>query len=218
MEISIINFIVNTLLPNSLYIEKKMQIQLLNLLDMGSNFDYSNQNSSSTNSSLQSSISKVCISNLFELCKFKTENNLKREINEKNINPDDYVKIKVKIAKMCTPILIKRCKETLKKFLDDEIKSGSMPLSRSRLEDIKFVLEKLKVLEVYPDYIYVDEKDLNEKKNKEKDMMDFILLKKKSHLISLLHLLSEFITTKENEIKILVKQIFRIISEKLGIK
>ena len=39
MEISIINFIVNTLLPNSLYIEKKMQIQLLNLLDMGSNFD-----------------------------------------------------------------------------------------------------------------------------------------------------------------------------------
>ena len=218
MEISIINFIVNTLLPNSLYIEKKMQIQLLNLLDMGSNFDYSNQNSSSTNSSLQSSISKVCISNLFELCKFKTENNLKREINEKNINPDDYVKIKVKIAKMCTPILIKRCKETLKKFLDDEIKSGSMPLSRSRLEDIKFVLEKLKVLEVYPDYIYVDEKDLNEKKNKEKDMMDFILLKKKSHLISLLPLLSEFITTKENEIKILVKQIFRIISEELGIK
>ena len=185
---------------------------------MGSNFDYSNHNSSSTNSSLQSSISKVCISNLFELCKFKTENNLKREINEKNINPDDYVKIKVKIAKMCTPILIKRCKETLKKFLDDEIKSGSMPLSRSRLEDIKFVLEKLKVLEVYPDYIYVDEKDLNEKKNKEKDMMDFILLKKKSHLISLLPLLSEFITTKENEIKILVKQIFRIISEELGIK
>ena len=93
-----------------------------------------------------------------------------------------------------------------------------MPLSRSRLEDIKFVLEKLKVLEVYPDYIYVDEKDLNEKKNKEKDMMDFILLKKKSHLISLLPLLSEFITTKENEIKILVKQIFRIISEELGIK
>ena len=44
-----------------------MQIQLLNLLDMGTNFDYSNHNSSSTNSSLQSSISKVCISNLFEL-------------------------------------------------------------------------------------------------------------------------------------------------------
>ncbi len=31
---------------------------------------------------------------------------------------------------MSTPILIKRCKETLKKFLDDEVKSGAMPLSR----------------------------------------------------------------------------------------
>ena len=218
MEISIINFIVNTLLPNSLYIKKTMQIQLLNLLDMGSNFDYSNQNTSSSTSSLQSSISKVCISNLFELCKYKTEDNLKREINEKNFDPSDYVKIKVKIAKMCTPILIKRCKETLKKFLDDEIKSGSMPLSRSRLEDIKFVLEKLKLLEIYPDYIYIDEKELEEKKNKEKDMMDFILMKKKSHLISLLPLLSEFITTKENEVKIIVKEIFRIISSELGIK
>ena len=218
MEISIINFIVNTLLPNSLYIKKTMQIQLLNLLDMGSNFDYSNQNTSSSTSSLQSSISKVCISNLFELCKFKTEDNLKKEINEKNFDPSDYVKIKVKIAKMCTPILIKRCKETLKKFLDDEIKSGSMPLSRSRLEDIKFVLEKLKLLEIYPDYIYIDEKEIEEKNQKEKDMMDFILMKKKSHLISLLPLLSEFITTKEIEVKIIVKEIFRIISSELGIK
>ncbi len=65
---------------------------------------------------------------------FKTENNLKRKINEKNINPEDYVKIKIKIVKMCILILIKRCKETLKKFLDNEIKSGSMLLSRNRLE------------------------------------------------------------------------------------
>ena len=126
---------------------------------------------------------------------------------------DEYVQIKVKIAKMCTPILIKRCKETLKKFLEDEIKSGSMPLSRSRLEDIKFVLEKLKNLNVYPNYNRLDDQEAEPK-----EMMDFILMKKKSHLISLLPLLSEFITTKENEIKIIVKDIFRIISEEIGIK
>ena len=45
-----------------------------------------------------------------------------------------------------------------------------------------------------------------------------ITKEKKSHLISLLPLLSEFITTKENEIKILVKDIFKIISSELGIK
>lgn len=218
MKISIINFIVNVLLPNSLHIPKEMQIRLLILLDIGSSLEYESRNESS--GSVTSSISKVCISNLFELCKFKTPETLKREINDKNFNPDDYVKIKEKIAKMCTPILIKRCKEILKKFLADEIKSGSMPLSRSRLEDIKYVLDKLKKLEIYPEYNKIDEMSGNKEVQyeKEHEIMNFILKKKKSHLISLLPLLSEFITTKENEIKILVKDIFKIISSELGIK
>ena len=219
MKISIINFIVNVLLPNSLHIPKQMQIRLLILLDIGSSLEYESHNEFS--GSVTSSISKVCISNLFELCKFKTPEILKREINDKNFNADDYVKIKEKIAKMCTPILIKRCKEILKKFLADEIKSGSMPLSRSRLEDIKYVLDKLKKLEIYPEYNKIDEMNGNKKEMKdenEQEIMGFILKKKKSHLISLLPLLSEFITTKENEIKILVKDIFKIISSELGIK
>jgi hypothetical protein len=222
MKISIINFIVNVLLPNSLHIPKKMQIRLLILLDIGSSLESESRNESS--GSVTSSISKVCISNLFELCKFKTPEILKREINDQNFNADDYVKIKEKIAKMCTPILIKRCKEILKKFLADEIKSGSMPLSRSRLEDIKYVLDKLKKLEIYPEYNKIDDISWNnkeenvEKEQNEQEIMNFILKKKKSHLISLLPLLSEFITTKENEIKILVKDIFKIISSELGIK
>ena len=219
MKISIINFIVNVLLPNSLHIPKEMQIRLLILLDIGSSLEYESHNESS--GSVTSSISKVCISNLFELCKFKTPEILKREINDKNFNAEDYVKIKEKIAKMCTPILIKRCKEILKKFLADEIKSGSMPLSRSRLEDIKYVLDKLKKLEIYPEYNKIDEmggSNKNVKYENENEIMNYILKKKKSHLISLLPLLSEFITTKENEIKILVKDIFKIISSELGIK
>jgi hypothetical protein len=219
MKISIINFIVNVLLPNSLHIQKEMQIRLLILIDIGSSLEYESRNESS--GSVTSSISKVCISNLFELCKFKTPEILKREINDKNFNAEDYVKIKEKIAKMCTPILIKRCKEILKKFLADEIKSGSMPLSRSRLEDIKYVLDKLKKLEIYPEYNKIDEmggSNKNVKYENENEIMNYILKKKKSHLISLLPLLSEFITTKENEIKILVKDIFKIISSELGIK
>ena len=222
MKISIINFIVNVLLPNSLHIPKQMQIRLLILLDIGSSLENEGNNESS--GSVTSSISKVCISNLFELCKYKTPEVLKREINVQNFNPDDYVKIKEKIAKMCTPILIKRCKEILKKFLADEIKSGAMPLSRSRLEDIKYVLDKLKKLEIYPDYNKIEDMNGKKEENKieeddeQKDIMGFILKKKKSHLISLLPLLSEFITTKENEIKILVKDIFKIISSELGIK
>ncbi|MCQ2818473.1 MAG: hypothetical protein MJ252_14490, partial [archaeon] len=212
LEISIINFIVNSLLPFSMHISKEYQLKLLNLMDMGSNFNYTSSNSSSAANNITSSISKVCISNLFDLCKYRTEESLANEIQDSN--SEDYIRIKIKIAKLCTPILIKRCKDTLKKFLDDEVKSGAMPLGRSRLEDVKFVLEKIKTLEVYPDYDNVEEG--SERKNV--DLMYFIMKKKKSHLICLLPLLSEFITTKENEIKIIVKDIFRIISEEIGIK
>ncbi len=134
MEIQIINFIVNGLLPNSLKIQKEMQIKLLNLLDLGCNFDYMSFNLNTQNSTNLSSISRVCITNLFELCKFRSEESLKKGNSYNNTdvtnNVEDYVKVKIKIAKMSTPILIKRCRDTLKKFIDDEVKSGTMPLPR----------------------------------------------------------------------------------------
>lgn len=78
MEIQIIYFIVNSLLPNSIRIPKEMQIKLLNLLDIGSNLDYNTMNNISQPSSGTSSISRVCIENLFELCKYRTEEALKK--------------------------------------------------------------------------------------------------------------------------------------------
>lgn len=80
MEIQIINFIVNGLLPNSLKIPKEMQIKLLTLLDMGSNFDYNVFNLNSQSLSQSSSISRVRISNLFELCKYRSEESLRKGI------------------------------------------------------------------------------------------------------------------------------------------
>lgn len=80
MEIQIINFIVNSLLPNSLKIPKEMQIKLLMLLDIGSNFDYNILNTITQSASISSSISRVCIENLFELCKFRSEESLKKGI------------------------------------------------------------------------------------------------------------------------------------------
>ena len=81
MEIQVINFIVNGLLPNSLKIPREMQIKLLNLLDLGCNFDYMSFNQNSQISANNSSISKVCITNLFELCKYRSEESLKKGIN-----------------------------------------------------------------------------------------------------------------------------------------
>jgi hypothetical protein len=49
-------------------------------------------------------------------------------------------------------------------------------------------------------------------------MMDLVYKNKKSHLFQLLPLLSEFITSKENDIKMIVKDIFRLINSEIGIK
>lgn len=75
MEIQIINFIVNNLLPNSFKIPKLLQNKLLTLLDQGSVFNnhQNNNQSKSTQTNDFNSISRVFISNLFELCKYRSE-------------------------------------------------------------------------------------------------------------------------------------------------
>ena len=78
IEIQIINFIVNALLPNSTKIPKEIQIKLLNLIDIGSNFDYNITTNILSPSINNSKISRVCIENLFELCKYRTEESLKK--------------------------------------------------------------------------------------------------------------------------------------------
>jgi len=83
MEIQIINFIVNNLLPNSFKIPKNLQNKLLTLLDQGSVFDFHNTSTGSVGNQSKptqvpdfTSISRVFISNLFELCKYKPEDTL----------------------------------------------------------------------------------------------------------------------------------------------
>jgi hypothetical protein len=215
MEVEIINFIVNVLLPNAIYIENSLQTKLLSLLDIGSNIDYKEY----SNSSL--SISKMCLNNLFELCKYKSDEDIKKEfdkISPEGINQDEikerlehFIQIRIKISKMCTPILLKRSIEIIKKYIDDEIKSGAMPLSRNRIEEIKYILEELKNLEIFPDSEINESKEIN-------NFTEAIAKSKKGHLFVLHNILSEFITTKENDIKILIKQIFKIISLEMGIK
>ncbi len=214
MEIQIINFIVNVLLPNAIYIGNSLQSKLLSLLDIGSNIDYKEN----SNSSL--SISKMCLNNLFNLCKYKNDDEIKKEfekisldgINQNEIKEREqiFIKIKIKISKMCTPILLKRSKDIMKKYIDDEIKSGAMPLSRNRTEEIKFILDELKNLKIFPGCE-------SEENNEITDFSEAIKKSYKGHLFILHKIFSEFITTKENDIKMLIKEIFKIISTEMGV-
>ena len=210
MEVLVINFIVNDLLPHSLKLKKEKQIKLLNLLDLGCNFDSS---TISFNSTQNSNISKVCIENLFDLCRFKEKEDIQREFTGEDF--EEYMKIKVKIAKMSTPILLKRCKEIFKVYFDEEMKQGIMPLNMSRKEDLKYVLESLISLDVYPNYHLVEESEIQVYTNKSSEEItihDAIMRSKKSHLFTLMPFFSEFISCKDNEIKSIVKDIFKLIN------
>jgi hypothetical protein len=48
-------------------------------------------------------------------------------------------------------VLINRCRETLKKYANDEMKSGNMSLPRQRVSEAAFILEKLRQLDCYPE-------------------------------------------------------------------
>ena len=80
---------------------------------------------------------------------------------------------------------------------------------------MKFVLEKMKNLEIYPNYLNLDEGENYQILN---NVMEIVMKNKKSHLFSLLPFLSEFITTREHDIKIIIKDIFKIITQEIGIK
>jgi hypothetical protein len=65
---------------------------------------------------------------------------------------------------------------------------------------------------------YDDDPNFNKYTVENVTMMDLVLKNKKSHLFQLMPLLSEFITSKENDIKMIVKDIFRLINNEIGIK
>ena len=219
MNIQIISFIVNTLIPNSFRIQKSLQSKLISLLDIGCNFDI-NSNSQINSSSF----SRVVVNNLFELCRFKDDETAQKGINNLNLesvgisNLDEYNKIKGKLSKITTPILIKKCREILKKYIEDEMKSGSIPLTRTRVEDIKFVLEMLKNHEIYTSIIESDDPEVisNMDIGSNNYFQNAVASSRKAHLFNLIHTFSDMVMTKENEIRLIVKDIFKIISNEIS--
>ena len=135
---------------------------------------------------------------------------------KKIINMDKYINNKIKVGKIFAHLAIQKIIEILKKFSDDEIKSGDMPLSRVRIKEIVDLLENIKNLEIFPDINIIEK---NENKNNEKNeitVFDVLSKTKKIHLFYLQPILNDFFDTKEKEIKNSVKEIFLKITEIIG--
>ncbi len=113
--------------------------------------------------------------------------------------------------------MIKKCREILKKYIDDENRSGSIPLSRNRIEDVKFVLENLKALEIISSASESDDPEVitNMDLASNNYFQNAVANSKRAHLFNLIHTFSDLVMTKENEIRLIVKEIFKIISNEI---
>ena len=162
------------------------------------------------------------IKSLFEICKIKSKEEIKKDFDEiinnqknsiniaNNVNyVENYFDIRINLVKKSIPLLIEKSKKAMKKYLN-QIKNNEI-ISENEEEKIKNILVGLKELN------YVSNE--YDEKFYENHIMKECLKSKKGHLFILHFILSEFIQiTKNNDIINIIKDIFKIISEELGLK
>ena len=220
IEIESISFIINKLISYILFILgdedekmfKKIEQKIISIIKLSC--DTSNS-TIDTNLSLVS-LNQVCLNELFKICEYKSNEEIIRNMTNKNkINLDKYIENQIKMGKICSNLLISKIIEILKKFREDEIKSGDMPLSRVRIQEIVDLLKNAKELEIFPNFNSIDSDEKYEIK-KEMTVFDVVSKTKKIHLFYLQPILTDFIDTKEKDIKNLVKEIFQEINRIMG--
>ena len=211
LEISTINYIINYLFIKSFFIKEDLRDKILSIILYDKSESKIIYKSFSPNN--------FNIKSLFEICKIESKEEIKNKFNKilnenknmENISNyiEQYIEIRIKIAKISIPLLIKKCKEEMKIYLN---KVNQKKLIDINDEDkIKYILNNLKEL----NYI------LNEEDEKlyENHIMKECLKSKKGHLFILHFILTEFIHLTNNvDIINIIKDIFKIISDELGIK
>ncbi|CAI2383397.1 unnamed protein product [Moneuplotes crassus] len=226
LDVQVINFIINDLLPHSYKLGKQFEHTLVSIIDKGCNGYLDTLSSpginmfgsSSTVIAQSNSLSTYCFDNLFQLCSYN-------QVKKGNLNMKESKRLKLeeirkKIAKTTTPVLLERCQETLSKFLYDEMKSGSIMMSQQRAEEVVFIMEKLKELEIYPNLlneIVIDNSKAPTLTEEQMRARNETLGSTKGHLYLLIPLFSEFITSREDMIKDMLKEIFMEIALSKGI-
>ena len=219
METSIINFIINNLFLKSLFMKDELQKKILSLVEIDS-YKKDNKNIKECSSF---SVHNLSLNSLFDICKFKSKEEIIKELKDIcnylskqnktiSVNEDKisvkFIETKTNIAKKSMPLLLKKCKEEMKKYLEN--KKGEANNSEISKEKIIYILQNLKDL----NYIYNED----DEKNYNNSIMKECLKSKKGHLFMMHSILGEFITVQDNDIINIIKDIFKIISQEIGLK
>ena len=207
IEISIINFILNNLYLKSFFLTEELHNKILSLI--------------SYDDSSKISFDNLAIKSLFEICKLKPKEEIKNQfdeiikikkdennLNNMNIFIEKYLEIRIKIAKKCIPKLIKKSIGEMKNYLE-KIKNNKKLIYEDK--KIKYILLNLKELN------YIQNED--DEKMYQNHIMKECLKSNKGHLFILHLIFTEFIQVANNsEIINIIKDIFKVISDELGIK
>ena len=218
LEITVINFIINDLFLKSFFINEELKNKILSII-ICDKLEVNANNKIIYNSFC---IDNFNIKSLFEICKIKSKEEIKKDFDEiinnhknsiniaNNVNyVENYFDIRINLVKKSIPLLIEKSKKAMKKYLN-QIKNNEI-ISENEEEKIKNILVGLKELN------YISNE--YDEKFYENHIMKECLKSKKGHLFILHFILSEFIQiTKNNDIINIIKDIFKIISEELGLK
>ena len=196
---------------NDIY--EKIQKKLIHVIKLISDTFYDNNDNNYGDTSFIS-LSQYFINELFKLCKYKTKEEIINLVTNYNIkiNEEKFVQNYINISKILTNLLIKKVIDILKKFREDENKSGDMPLNRGRIFEITSLLKNVKELEIYPNFNDIKKNGCQNDNKKELLINEMITKSKKIHLFYIQPVLNDFIYCKENSIKSLVKDIFNEIT------
>ena len=220
MEIELVNFIINKFLFNFLFIldkeeeqSKIIESKIIKIIKISCDITYNNIN----NASIES-INQISIQKLFNICKFKSNEELLENMKNEKMDNEKYINYHIKIGKIFTTLLIQKTIEILRRFREDEIQSGDIPLSNERYTEIRNLLLNIKNLEIYPDINNIDKNEKEEEEEKKEiTVFDIVSKTKKLHLFYIQPILNDFINTKDKDIKNLVKEIFIDITNIIGI-
>ena len=219
MDILSSNFIMNKLLYYILIIfgnEKnqydKLEKKLIHIIKLISDISYENNINNGESSFI--SLNHFFINELFKLCKYKTNEQIINVINVFKIKVDEekFIQNYIGISKLLTNLLINKIIEILKKYRDDENKSGGMPLNRGRILEIISLLKNVKDLEIYPNFNDEKINEIQSEKRHEITIFDVFSKSKKVHLFYIQPILNDLIFSKDNSVKCLVKDIFNDIT------
>ena len=191
---------------------EKLEKKLVHIIKLISNISYENNINDGESSSI--SLNQNFINELFKLCKYKIKKDILAEINFLNIKIEEekFVQNYIKISKILTNLLIQKIIDILKKFREDEKKIGDMPLNRIRINEIISVLNNVKDFETYPNFNDLNKIGDQKDNNEDGKIFDSISKSRKIHLFYIHPILNDFIFSKENSIKNIVKQIFNEIT------